>query len=222
MRFDRWEPIYEEILSDLGFDRFEDEMCVRLLKAVTLNSDLISDDELGERISKTVTVIGNAPCLESDISHDPPEGTVIASGSSVGRLRSLGIRPDIVVTDLDGEIQPQLECSAEGATTVIHAHGDNSELVSTYAGSFEGPVVISTQSVPENTVYNFGGFTDGDRAVCIANHFGAVRILLLGFDFTDPMPKEGSSPEIKLRKLSWAKRIIESLDDDAIVHPDRR
>ncbi|MBQ9690006.1 MAG: DNA transporter, partial [Candidatus Methanomethylophilaceae archaeon] len=67
MDFAEWEPVYEEILADMGYDRSDDEASVRVLKAVTLNSDLISGDEAAETMADRVTVIGNAPCLEDDI-----------------------------------------------------------------------------------------------------------------------------------------------------------
>ncbi len=221
MRHSEWEPIYREILVDMGYGRAEDEACVRVLKAVTLNSDLITDDEAAERFSETATVFGDAPCLESDIALLPPEGTLVSSGSAVVRLLALGILPDAVVTDLDGDIYAQLDASARGAITFIHAHGDNQDLVRMYAGLFKGPVILTTQSVPENTVLDFGGFTDGDRAVCIAQELGARRILLEGFDFEHPNPKEGSDPSVKLRKLAWAKRIIENLSDrSSLVFPN--
>ena len=208
MRFSDWEPIYISILEDFGFDRSEDEMNVRILKMVTVNSDLIDDDEFGECFGDEVTVFGNAPCLESDIDSKGFAGTLVASGSSVGRLLDRGIRPDVVVTDLDGDIDSQIEASAKGAVTAIHAHGDNGDLIRMYAGSFKGRILLTTQSTPENTVYDFGGFTDGDRAVCMAVHFGAGRIHLRGFDYDDPMPKDGNDPSVKKRKLAWAERII--------------
>lgn len=208
MRFSDWEPIYISILEDFGFDRSGDEMNVRILKMVTVNSDLIDDDEFGECFGDEVTVFGNAPCLESDIDSKGFAGTLVASGSSVGRLLDRGIRPDVVVTDLDGDIDSQIEASAKGAVTAIHAHGDNGDLIRMYAGSFKGRILLTTQSTPENTVYDFGGFTDGDRAVCMAVHFGAGRIHLRGFDYDDPMPKDGNDPSVKKRKLAWAERII--------------
>ena len=208
MRFSDWEPIYIKILEDFGFDRSEDEMNVRILKMVTVNSDLIDDDEFGECFGDEVTVFGNAPCLESDIDSKGFAGTLVASGSSVERLLDRGIRPDVVVTDLDGDIDSQSEASAKGAVTAIHAHGDNGDLIRMYAGSFKGRILLTTQSTPENTVYDFGGFTDGDRAVCMAVHFGAGRIHLRGFDYDDPMPKDGNDPSVKKRKLAWAERII--------------
>ena len=209
MKFSEWEPIYEQILSDLGFDRTEDENSVRILKAVTMGSDLRMGDDAAERMSDTVTVVGNAPCLEEDIREEGIEGSILCSGSAVGRLMASGYIPDMVFTDLDGDIGPQIEASSKGAFTFIHAHGDNADLITRYASHFKGPVVLTTQSTPEYTVFNYGGFTDGDRAVCFADHFGAKRIRLVGFDYNQPMPKEGSDPELKRKKLAWAKRIID-------------
>ena len=74
------------------------------------------------------------------------------------------------------------------------------------------PLLSRSGSRPENTVFDFGGFTDGDRAVCIAQSFGVGKVVLEGFDFDNPSPKAGSDPAVKLRKLSWARRIIDSLD----------
>lgn len=179
-----------------------------MLKAVTVNLDLISDDDLGELIGPVSTVMGAAACLEEDIASKGIEGTSIVAGSASGRVLALGIVPDILVTDLDGDIAPQLEISSKGAVTLIHAHGDNMDLITRYAPEFEGPVVLTTQSEPSNTVYDFGGFTDGDRAVCMARHFGS-RVRLLGFDFATPYPKPDGDPAFKARKLRWAEQIID-------------
>ena len=220
MRFNEWEPVYQSILEDLGFSREDDEATVRVLKAVTVNSDLIDDDEAASFFGQMATVIGNSPGLEGDLSENPPQGTLIVSGSAVGRVLDLGLKPDVVVTDLDGDIEPQIRANCDGALAFIHAHGDNEDLVRSHAWRFKGPIVLTTQSRPENTVSNFGGFTDGDRAVCIARSFGCRDILLLGFDYDNPMPKEGCDPSMKLKKLSWARRIIgEGPDVHMPVHP---
>ncbi|MCL2032525.1 MAG: DUF115 domain-containing protein [Methanomassiliicoccaceae archaeon] len=201
-----WEPIYNEILEDFGYDPLTDESSARMLKALMLNSYLISDDDVV--MQRKATVFGNSDDLKKDIASAAPRGTLIASGSSVAVLREMSVAPDIVVTDLDGEIGPQIEASKKGAVTFIHAHGDNTHLIQRYAQDFLGPVVLTTQSRPDNVVSNYGGFTDGDRAVCIARHFGAKEILLLGFDFSTPSSKEGSDRMIKAKKLWWAKKII--------------
>ena len=110
----------------------------------------------------------------------------------------------------------QLEASRGGALTLIHAHGDNADLVRSYAGLFKGPVALTTQSVPRDIVYDFGGFTDGDRAVCFVRHFGCRRILLPGFDYSTPYPKPGSDVAAKACKLRWAKEIIEGMNPPGV------
>jgi uncharacterized Rossmann fold enzyme len=65
-------------------------------------------------------------------------------------------------------------------------------------------------------VYNFGGFTDGDRAVMVARHFGATKIHLLGFDMAQPRPKEGRDPKTKKRKLETARELIWDYNPDGV------
>ncbi|MCQ2079839.1 MAG: DUF115 domain-containing protein, partial [archaeon] len=160
MKYSEWEPTYLEICDDLGFSPGSDSQSVRILKAVTMNSDLCDEDAIIPLMRPVVSVIGDAPCLEDDLSRMPLQGTIICSGSAVLRLLRAGFRPDIVVTDLDGNINAQLEASSEGAVTLILAHGDNMDLVQRHAPLFQGKVVLTTQGEPQNTVFNFGGVTD--------------------------------------------------------------
>ena len=206
MRNEDWDPIYSEILKDFGYDRESDESSARVLKTLMVNADLITEDELG--IKDTVSVFGAADCLSDDIRKRSPEGTMISAGSATSAVMKAGIIPDIVVTDLDGDIESQIEANRKGAVAVLHAHGDNTDLIMRYSKEFTGKVLLTTQSKPDFVICNFGGFTDGDRAVCLARHMGAGKILLYGFDFDNPSAKCGSDPETKKRKLSWARKII--------------
>ena len=206
MRNEDWDPIYCEILEDMGYDRASDENAARVLKALMVNANLITDDELPS--DGTASIFGAADSLASDIAKRRPEGTLISAGSATSVIMSMGIVPDIVVTDLDGDVGSQIEASEKGAVTLIHAHGDNIDLIMRYAKEFTGKVILTTQSRPDLVLYNFGGFTDGDRAVCLARHLGAENILLYGFDFENPSFKDGSDPAVKRKKLQWAKRII--------------
>ncbi|MGA9187543.1 MAG: hypothetical protein WB014_03025, partial [Methanosarcina sp.] len=61
----------------------------------------------------------------------------------------------------------------------------------------------TTQGEPFDKVYNFGGFSDGDRCVFVAKEFRAKSVRLAGFDFED----SGVNP-IKKKKLKWAKELI--------------
>lgn len=218
MRQSDWFPLYEEILADMGYDRSADEACARVLKAVTMSSDLVAEDDVAHIFGREATVFGDAACLESDMGEMGVHGTTVASGSCVHRLLDAGVLPAVVVTDLDGDIASQLEASSSGSLTFIHAHGDNMDLVREYARRFTGPIILTTQSVPDTVVANYGGFTDGDRAVCIAQEFGAADVWLEGFDFLHPNPKPGSDPGTKLRKLAWAERIIRSIGPGISLH----
>ena len=211
MDIQKWEEIYEKILQDMGYDRSSDESSARLLKTLTQMSDLIDDDDVYDIIKETAVIIGPASPDMSGL-----EGKTVISAGSATKIIMEFIVPDIVVTDLDGDIQSQIDASDKGAITFLHAHGDNSDLIMRYAKEFRGPIVLTTQSTPDNVIRNYGGFTDGDRAVCIARHFGAKRIELRGFDFDTPTMKDGSDPESKKRKLVWAKRIIMDGSEDLI------
>ncbi|HWQ19331.1 MAG TPA: hypothetical protein VN455_06085, partial [Methanotrichaceae archaeon] len=68
------------------------------------------------------------------------------------------------------------------------------------------------QCRPPEGLFNFGGFTDGDRCVFLARHFGAGSIRLIGFDFSDP----GVTPR-KSKKLGWARRLIETAMDEKFM-----
>lgn len=159
--------------------------------------------------------------MEDDVKTLPPEGTFISAGSATERLVKLGIFPDILVTDLDGDIKSQIEVSESGAVTVVLAHGDNVDAIAEHIDSFKGPLILTTQSRPISLVENYGGFTDGDRAVCIARNFGSKRILLQGFDFETPRFQKGKDAEISLRKLKWAEKIIFEMNppDVEIIRP---
>jgi hypothetical protein len=87
----------------------------------------------------------------------------------------------------------------------VHAHGDNIDKLEKYVPLLHS-IVGSTQSVPLKNVYNFGGFSDGDRCVFLAKEFGAAKINLIGFDFND----EDVTPT-KKKKLHWAKTLIGEL-----------
>ena len=52
MQFSEWEHTYTEILADMGYRREDDEMAVRILKMVTVNSDLMDPDDLSTIIGR--------------------------------------------------------------------------------------------------------------------------------------------------------------------------
>ncbi|MBN2733352.1 MAG: DUF115 domain-containing protein [Methanomicrobiaceae archaeon] len=181
MKFEEWEPHYQKILLLFGFEREDDERAAEYARTLTDKDDLAL---LKAACSgKKVTVCGNAPSLKDET--DLIQGVVFAADAAADYLYKKGVKPDIVSTDLDGCEDSFSEMSSEGTIMVVHAHGDNIPLLKNWIPRFKGPVVLTTQSRPFDGVYNFGGFTDGDRAVFTALEMGAEEVLFAGFDLGD-------------------------------------
>ncbi len=208
MDFEAWETFYEKILKDFGFSRAEDERAAKVLDEV-LGGKRVSPDELSRLISgKTVTVAGNAPSLAGELPG--LAGTVVAADEATSVLMAHGRVPDVIVTDLDGKVEDQVEANRRGAIVVVHAHGDNVPAIRRWAGRFPGRTLATTQSRPFGGVHNFGGFTDGDRAAFLADAMGARAIRLVGFDFEHPNEKD-EDRATKKRKLDWAYILLQTL-----------
>ncbi len=208
MQFDSWEPIYREILEDFGFSRERDEEAAELLRDMLPPSGPILSEARVRVSGRNAIICGNAPTLSEDINSfqkTPQKDNftfVAADGAAAVLLRS-GIVPDIIVTDLDGPF-PEILCAHDmGSLIVVHAHGDNLDALKRYVPQLKR-VIGTTQSKPQENVYNFGGFTDGDRCVFLAKEMGAATIKLIGFDFDDPTV----TPR-KKKKLAWARRLID-------------
>ncbi len=202
MNFAVWEPCYCRILEYFGFDRAADEEAARLLASLMNRDNLLSLVTLTD--GNEVTVCGNARCLKKEL--DNVRGVVFAADAAAEVLEDNGIRPDVIFTDLDGATDRFLEMNREGTIVVIHAHGDNIPLLKYWTPRFTGPVVATTQAAPLPHVHNFGGFTDGDRAVFAAQELGASCIMLAGFDLDD----ENVDP-LKRGKLRIAKKLLAML-----------
>ncbi|MBS3781032.1 MAG: DUF115 domain-containing protein [Candidatus Thermoplasmatota archaeon] len=196
MDFEDWEPLYEEIISNFGYSKKKDRISADIL-VESRSTDSLSP--LKDLKNKTVE-IGGPYFSESDIE------TTVAAGASVRQMVDKGVDPDLMVTDLDGDNELQLDLNLEGVPAVIHAHGDNIKRIEEWAEKFEGCVISTCQCrPPKKGIYNFGGFTDGDRACFLADHFGAEKIVLNGWDFSHPF---GGANSEKLKKLKWAERLI--------------
>jgi uncharacterized Rossmann fold enzyme len=205
MNFAEWEPHYQEIVEYFGFDRAADEEAARLLASLLLQDNLLSLASLTD--GNEVTVCGNAPCLKDEIGEIT--GIVFAADAAADVLDSHGIRPDAIFTDLDGATDRFIELNNEGTIIVIHAHGDNMPLLHHWVPRFTGKVVGTTQAAPLPHVYNFGGFSDGDRAVFAADELGASHIALAGFDLDD----QNVDP-MKRGKLQWARKLLALIGHD--------
>ena len=206
MEWEEWRRIYKKILEDFGFEEARDEEAARI--AAGIKKSNISLGEMKKIISgKVVTICGAGENLEEEIGEI--EGVVIAADEATSVLMANGIIPHIIATDLDGNIEDIIDANEKGSIAIVHAHGDNMDALRKYLPLFRGKILLTTQAKPFNEIYNFGGFTDGDRAYCLARHFKAREIKLVGFDFEKPRKKEGKDMEVKKKKLEWARKIIE-------------
>jgi uncharacterized Rossmann fold enzyme len=208
MEFEEWEPIYLDILENMGFDPGKDVEAARLLDSICPKDSICGKECLGRRLCETATIIGHGPDLEEALERAEMRGTVISADGATTSLLEIGVIPDIIVTDLDGNIKDEVESNILGSVAVIHAHGDNMDKIREYLPLFPGLITPTVQCRPFGNLFNFGGFTDGDRAAMLALHFGSRKIILIGFDFDNPRKKEGRTLKEKVRKLEWAKRII--------------
>jgi uncharacterized Rossmann fold enzyme len=207
MQFEEWLGFYDEIVKDFGFQVKGDQQSATLLNKYLEKPDLHRVKSVLE--GKKVNIYGAGPSLEKLISF--PRGVNIAADGVTSFLLERGVVPDVVVTDLDGVIKDILDADKKGGLIFLHAHGDNMLKVKRQAGRFQN-LFGTTQVRPFGNLLNFGGFTDGDRAVFMAEHFKPSRIRLFGMEFDEePGRYSFTSPgqvHIKKKKLKWAKKLI--------------
>ena len=125
-----------------------------------------------------------------------------------------------IVTDGDGG-RGLDEAIERGVPLFLHAHGDNQMVLESLISRL-GDCRISLTHQTHHEIMgmrNPGGFTDGDRAACIAIAMGVKvnRIELLGTR-SDVVGKYSgtTNPERKLKKLVWMKSILQELGFEGI------
>ena len=159
-----WESKYREILKDFGYSRKKDNQSCKLLNSLLQKKtqstgirDLIEN--------KPVFVIGAGPSLPSCIAilKKHKKITKIVADGATKALIENGLKPDIVVTDLDGDIISLKKAGGTNTIMVVHAHGDNSDKIHLIK-NFKN-CIGTTQTKPIGKVNNFGGFTDGDLSL---------------------------------------------------------
>lgn len=214
MRLGGWDRKYGEILRDFSFSRKADADAARLLNSLLPTKTPLLG--LQRKIKgRTVFVIGAGPSLSRSIGKIRRyKGTtkIVADGATRALIER-GILPDIVVTDLDGNIGSLRKASKMGAIMVVHSHGDNTGLLP--AALLFRNCIGTTEGRPFGKIRNFGGFTDGDRCVFLARYFGAKNIVMFGMDFGGKVgrySKEGRyDRRIKVAKLARARLLLEWL-----------
>ena len=207
-----WKTKFNEIRKEFGYSEKEDLISAKKLNLLLKRKN--SKKEFENIIKgKTVFVIGAGPSLSKSLKHirKSKNITKIVADGAVRALLEKNIRPDILVTDLDGDIESIKKIGKTKIPIIVHAHGDNSnrlEIVKKLSN-----VTGTTQTREFGKLKNYGGFTDGDRCVFLAEYFNANKIVLIGMDFGRKIGKYSKHRVInrktKLKKLKSGKMIIE-------------
>ena len=229
MEFGLWEIYYKEILDDFGFSRECDENSAKVLDEILSQEGCLTLDDLSQIVgfSDKYIVFGAGPSLKEHVkflkeNYDLRDYVLISADGATTALIGERISPDIVATDLDGNMDDILLANLRGANIAVHAHGDNLDAVIKYTPFFSN-VIGTTQAQPVGNIYNFGGFTDGDRAIFLAVALGASEITLAGMDFGDIITRYSrpnlktdlaEADEFKKKKLMYAARLTQWIADN--------
>lgn len=223
MDIEEWWPWYEELVKTFGYDKSEDQRATDVLSGLLIGRSMDLEDLRGQVQSRRVLVLGAGPSLEGNLRCLARLGRgldaimMAADGATTAVLRILSRAPDVVITDLDGRVEDIVSASASGAIVIVHGHGDNIPALRTYVPMLKGRVLGTTQVEPRPRVYNFGGFTDGDRCVFLAEAMGASSVVLAGMDLGAYVGKyskphligAAKADRVKRLKLDVAKQLLE-------------
>ena len=167
---------------------------------------------------------GNA--TEEEISKLSENISLIVADGSIGLLAKTNekLLKNVICLVSDGDGVPHITNKKIGGLTILlHAHGhakkNLEKILEIWSKWGNVPkIIISHQTFKTKLpAVNFGGFSDGDRAVCILHACGINKsqIQLIGFDAQKVGSWSGlSDSKIKQEKLIWMKKILEELGYD--------
>lgn len=212
---------YPQICKFLEISSEKDEFALKeILEIVKSN---MSSEEIRIVISRGNRVLIFAPGerleeqFEFHLSEIGKKDTVLISANgATSFLLEQGFIPHVIVTDLDGDLSDQFEAQQAGSILLIHVHGDNISTIKDNINNIKrNNFIITTQTKPLSGSYNFYGFTDGDRAVCMSTLMKAKEIILSGFDFGPVIGKYSKKYQLneemkkrKMKKFLIAKSVI--------------
>ena len=149
---------------------------------------------------------------------DYPGARFVAADGAVGALDDLS---SVLCVVSDGDGAEHLERAARaGVHIILHAHGDNlgtwKELVRRWS-QFEQPPPLTLTHQSKSSLqgmFNPGGFTDGDRALCFIQALGRSleNVGCIGFRTDVVGAWSGTTnPERKKKKLEWMEESMHRL-----------
>lgn len=221
--FNNWDCWYDRILDDFGFSREDDLLSAEFLDDKISENQIFNLQDVG--VTNQSIIFGAGPSIKNHIAYikkylDIRKYTLIAADGANSALIEEDIFPDIIVTDLDSKIEDIIKSNQKKSILFVHAHGDNIDKLEKYLPVLRN-IVPTCQCESFGRLYNFGGFTDGDRAVHIAVYgLKMNKIILAGMDYGNIVTRYSrpnisqdyaEADDFKKKKLIYARKLINSI-----------
>ena len=220
VNLDEWWPWYQKIVTQFKYDIHADQKAAVILSNLIFKSSINPSSMEKFITDKPVIVFGAGPSLKQNLYQLRKEGIlnrfsiISADGATTALLKVATLTPQIIISDLDGNIKDLIQANRLGSIMVIHGHGDNIAKLKKYVPKLRN-IIGTTQAKPTSNVFNFGGFTDGDRAAFVASSMNPRLLVLAGMDLGKNIgeysKKKIKSYDEKLMKLQFCKHLLEWL-----------
>jgi len=221
MTWPNWKKEYNRIVSILDLDKKADYQASSKLEEYLLDLSPNRKESIVELLKdilhQPVVIAGAGPSLETDfnsfyqLNHIKKVNLIAVDGATT-LFHQKNVVPSIVITDLDGNLTSIQWSILNGSVVLIHAHGDNLIRVEDFFQNHltaikQNHVWGTTQCKTDQILFNYGGFSDGDRAIILSFYFQSPVIGLIGFDFGSKIGKYSklNSPIKKQREKKLIK-----------------
>ena len=220
-----WLGLYEDIRRVMGYSRDEDYHAAKVLSSLlheaAVDARYVELRDVCEFLlhCSDICVTGGSESLERHVcSLETTCDCIVAVDGSTSLLLSYGIRPDVIVGDLDGSWQAILE-AAKTAIVVAHGHGDNIATLRFMVPRLSA-VHGTVQCEPAPYTSVIPGFTDGERALGLTILCGAKRIHVYGMNTRE---KVGwwSKPWLSQSVPAWSEKAHKLVIAEAVFRAFR-
>jgi uncharacterized Rossmann fold enzyme len=221
---EKWlRTFYPRICAALSYSKQKDENSRDLLSELLVSKTPVAPAvPFGKMRRSSIVMFGAGPSLENDLRGvstfiNESEPVVIAADGAADALYESDIKPSIIVSDLDSCSLETLKRASRESFVFVHAHGDNTALISRIVPELGNSIAGTTQAASVPNVLNYGGLTDGDRACFIATTFEPALVILAGMNFGSTEGKYSKNKyssvfnPLRASKLAWGKASLEFL-----------
>ncbi|MBD3255261.1 MAG: DUF115 domain-containing protein [Candidatus Lokiarchaeota archaeon] len=233
--YKKFEPWYRKIIERFNYE-YEEDLSARdkLIEILEEKGSAWDSERVLKRFheklhqKENIMILGCGPSLETSLQtiidikgRDFFNQFIILAADGASILARKECLPLLgIFSDLDGISKKEFNYAD---FVIIHAHGDNIEKLNYFKQQIikKQNIIATTQVRPRNSIYNPGGFTDGDRILYFISRLidPNQRLFLIGMDFNEVVGKYSkphnqenySASPIKKEKLKIAVKLIEDL-----------